>query len=378
MTISTYRESLPASYFYDPKQFLTELKSIWYREWLCLGREEDWPASGDFRRVRIGEEQVIVTRAGDGDLQAFHNTCRHRGSLLCETDSGSFRDGRIVCPYHAWSYSLKGELKSAPRTTASDGIQTEDFPLYRVALESWRGFVFINLDTNPTPLAQVIGDEADHVSAWPLEDLRRVHQATHSIACNWKIFWENYLECYHCPGVHPDLCQLVPLYRIGWMDYGDAGLEPDPERPHAMLRPGAVTWSGDGSSSLPWFDGLGEKEREAGMMFATFLPTMFLVAHVDYVRTVRVMPISPEETELTVDWYVHRDTVDHPELDIDRLTAFASQVVSEDARACELNQQGIRCGRHQHGVLLERENSVFEFEQWVRERLNAYNQRRTS
>jgi Rieske 2Fe-2S family protein len=90
---------------------------------------------------------------------------------------------------------------------------------------------------------------------------------------------------------------------------------------------------------------------------------------VDYVRTVRVIPAGPEETELTVDWYLHRDVVDHPELDVDRLAAFASQVVSEDAQACELNQQGIRCGRHERGVLLERENYVFEFEQWVRERL---------
>ena len=105
------------------------------------------------------------------------------------------------------------------------------------------------------------------------------------------------------------------------------------------------------------------------MTFATFVPTLFLVAHVDYVRTVRVMPIGPEETELIIDWYVHRDVVNHPDLDIERLSAFASQVVSEDARACELNQQGVRCGRHERGVLVERERFVFEFEQWVRNRL---------
>ncbi len=369
MTERSYRETLPANWFYDPQQFLAELKSIWYREWLCLGREEDWPASGDFHRVRIGDQQVIVTRSEDGALQAFHNTCRHRGSVLCETDSGSFRNGRIVCPYHAWSYSLNGELRNAPRTTASDGIKTEDFPLYRVALQVWRGFVFVNLDADALPLEDALGAEAENVSAWPLEDLRRVHRESHRVACNWKIFWENYLECYHCPGVHPDLCQLVPVYSTGWMDLQDAGMKPDPERPHAMLKTGAVTWSADGATDLPWFEGLGEKEKEAGMTFATFVPTLFLVAHVDYVRTVRVMPIGAEETELTVDWYVHRDVVDHPKLDIERLAAFASQVVREDARACELNQQGLRCGRHERGVLLERENYVFEFEQWVRERL---------
>ncbi len=370
MSHEKYRETLPASWFYDPLQFRRELKAIWGRAWLCIGREEDWPAAGDFHRLPIGAEQIIVTRSEDDVLHAFHNTCRHRGSILCEADSGTFANRRIVCPYHAWSYSLSGELKQAPRATESDGIRLEDFPLYRVALETWRGFVFINLDPEPAiSLDQTLEPEAGYVARWPLEQLRSVRRESHRLRCNWKIFWENYLECYHCPGVHPDLCRLVPVYRTGYMDYQDAGLEQDPQRPHAMLRPGAVTWSQDGFTDLPWFKGLGEKELEAGMTFATFRPTMFLVAHVDYVRTVRVMAVGPEETELTVDWYLHRDTGPLPAAEIDRLAAFAGQVVSEDAHACELNQQGIRCSRHEQGVLLEPEDCVFEFEQWVRERL---------
>jgi Rieske 2Fe-2S family protein len=141
------------------------------------------------------------------------------------------------------------------------------------------------------------------------------------------------------------------------MEYADAGKEPpDPQRPGAMLRPGAVTWSADGTTGLPWFAGLAAEDAERGMTFATFLPTMFMVAHVDYVRTVRVLPLGPQQTRLIVDWYVHRDVLGHPALDVERLTAFASQVVSEDAR-------------HERGVLLEVEDYVYEFEQWVRRRL---------
>jgi Rieske 2Fe-2S family protein len=370
MDAQPYRETLPASWFYDPDQYRRELRAIWYREWLCLGREEDWPATGEFQRVDIGDEQIIVTRAGDGALRAFHNTCRHRGSALCEAESGTFSSGRIVCPYHAWAYALTGELERAPRTTERDGVRLEDFSLYRVALETWRGFVFVNLAAEPRcSLQEALAEESGNVAAWPLEDLRRVRRETQRLACNWKIFWENYLECYHCPGVHPDLCRLVPIYRTGFMGYADAGQEPDPQRPHAMLRPGAVTWSADGSTDLPWFDGLGKEDAERGMTFATWAPTMFLVAHVDYVRTVRVMPLGPEHTGLIVDWYVHRDLLDHPALDVEQLVAFGSQVVTEDARVCELNQQGIRCSRHQHGVLLEVEDYVHGFEQWVRQRL---------
>lgn len=371
MNSQRYRETLPASWFYDAGQYRRELAAIWYRDWLCLGREEDWPASGDFRRHQIGEQQILVTRAADGALHAFHNTCRHRGSVLCEAESGRFEGGRIVCPYHAWAYSLSGELERAPRSTDADRIRLQDFPLYRVAVDTWRGFVFVNLAAEPgRSLQETLSGEAGNVAAWPLEDLRRVHRSTQQLACNWKIFWENYLECYHCPGVHPDLCRLVPVYRTGFMEYADAGQEPDPQRPHAMLRPGAVTWSTDGATELPWFPGLGEADAERGMTFATWQPTLFLVAHVDYVRTVRVMPLGPELTELTVDWYVHRDVVDHPALDVERLIAFGSQVVSEDARVCELNQQGIRCSRHERGVLLEVEDYVHNFEQWVRRRLD--------
>jgi len=370
MATAPYRETLPASWFYDPEHYAREVQAIWHRDWICIGRAEDWPHGGDFHRLRIGGQQIVVTRAEDGALHAWHNTCRHRGSLLCETDSGRFEQGHIVCPYHAWTYSLSGELLRAPRGTQRDGLRLEDFPLYRVALETWRGFVFVNLaETPPASLREFLAGEADRVAAWPLEDLRRVHRARQRLACNWKVFWENYLECYHCPGVHPELVRLVPLYRTGFMEYAAAGVEPDPARPSAMLRPGAVTWSSDGSAALPWFEGLGPADAERGMTFATLPPTMFLVAHVDYVRSVRVLPLGPEETELTVDWYVHRDLLDHPALDVGELTAFASQVVNEDARACELNQAGLRCGRHAGGVLLEVEDYVYGFEQCVRERL---------
>lgn len=371
MSATSYRATVPASWFTDPDHHRRELRDVWYREWLCVGREEDWAEPGEFRRVGIGDQQVVVTRGESGELHAFHNTCRHRGAALCEAESGRFRGGRIVCPYHAWAYGLDGRLLKAPRTTERDALRTEDFTLYRVALEVWRGFVFVNLEQEPRrTLAEALGEEAGHLAAWPLEDLRRVQCDVHELACNWKVFWENYNECYHCPGVHRDLVRLVPVYGTGFMEYADAGLAPaDLKRPSAMLREGAETWSDDGAAQLPPFEGLGADDRARGMTFSTFLPTMFIVAHVDYVRTVGVRPLGPEQTELTVEWYVHRDRVGHPALDVDRLASFARQVVAEDARVCELNQQGLRCARHERGVLLEVEDYVYAFEQWLRERL---------
>jgi Rieske 2Fe-2S family protein len=370
MSSTGYRHTLPARYFYDPQRFQDELREIWRQEWLCVGRDEDWPQTGDFRRLDLAGQQIFITRDKGGALHAFFNSCRHRGAALCEATAGRFSNGRIVCPYHAWSYGLDGSFLQAPRSTAEDGLDPADFGLYRVALQTWRGFVFVNLADQPRQsLEQAVAGEGDRLAAWPLEDLRRVHRSTHRLACNWKVFWENYLECYHCPGVHPDLCRLVPLYRTGYTAYADAGVQPDPERPAAMLRPGAATWSADGNALLPPFKGLGDADAQRGMTFADFMPSMFLVAHVDYVRSVGLLAIGPEETELTVDWYVHGDLLEHPDLDVPRLIAFGSQVVAEDARVCELNQQGLRCERHQRGVLLRLEDHVYEFEQWVRERM---------
>ena len=369
MSAGRYRESLPAAWYHDPGHFRRELDGIWKRQWLCVGRQEDWAEAGDFRKLTLDNDQVLVTRADDGCLRAFFNSCRHRGSVLCEAESGRFRNGRIVCPYHAWTYSLDGALLRAPHATAADSLRPEDFALHEAALECWRGFVFVNLADPPAAsLAEVLADEASGVANWPLEDLRRVHRVRHRLGCNWKVFWENYLECYHCPAVHPDLCRLVPAYRTGRLDAAAA----DPRAgPPAMLRSGAVTWSADGATRLPWFDGLDAAEQLRGMTFADFVPTLFLVAHVDYVRSVRVFPLGPEATELTVEWFVHRGVLGHPDLDVPALVAFGDNLVQEDARVCELNQQGLRCSRHEHGVLLELEHQVLEFDQWVRQALSG-------
>ena len=97
------RKSLPASWYFDEVQFSRELDAIWYRDWVCVGRLEQLERVGDFFVASIGEQRIIITRADDGRLRAFHNTCRHRGSLLCREDHGRFRNGRIICPYHTWT-----------------------------------------------------------------------------------------------------------------------------------------------------------------------------------------------------------------------------------------------------------------------------------
>jgi Rieske 2Fe-2S family protein len=369
------RTTLPSAWYFDPAHYQRELENIWYREWVCAGRQEEWARSGDFKVVELGSQSLILTLTKSGVLRGFHNTCRHRGSALCEGEQGRFPHGRIVCPYHAWTYNTDGQLIATPKRLPCEDFSPGDYSLYEVSVETWGGFVFVNLDRQPREsLQDFLGEEARLVGNWPLAELVSVCRESHLLQCNWKIFWENYSECYHCPGLHPELCRVVPVYSDALIARADAPgwVAPDRhDKGEPILARGMTTWSADGTTDLPTFPGLTDAEQQAGMTFATFHPTMYLVTHNDYVRSVRMLPRGPECTELIIDWMVSPQVRDLPGLDIETLTSFGRLVVTQDARACELNQRGLHSRRHVSGVLVPQEHGVWSFHQWVRERLKG-------
>jgi Rieske 2Fe-2S family protein len=352
--------SLPAAWYFDPAQYARELEAVWYRDWICVGRAEDLPGVGDYLVVPVGEESLILTRDREGRPRAFHNTCRHRGSTLCATSRGHFANGRIVCPYHAWTYGLGGELLATPRMDLPADFRRENYPLYAAHLDTWGGFLFVNLSDKPaTTLQSFLGDEAENVRRWPLADLVSVHREVSTLACNWKIFWENYSECYHCPGIHPELCRVVPLYREGLIG-------------HARVAPGFVTWTVDGQTKLPLIDGPSDADRALGAVFASFTASLFIVAHPDYVRSVRIAARGPEQVELTVDWLLPPGVAERHADDLEKMYALGRLVVAQDGRVCELNQRGLRSRRHREGVLMPQEKALREFHEWLRARLATH------
>lgn len=364
-------ESLPAAWYHDPAQYARELEAVWYRDWVCVGRLEDLPEAGDYFLAEVGAERLVVTRDREGRPRAFHNTCRHRGSALCTEPRGRFAGGRITCPYHAWSYALSGELAATPKMELPAGFRREDYPLYAVASESWGGFLFVNLAARPpATLAGFLGAEARNVERWPLASLVSVRREVTTLACNWKIFWENYSECYHCPGIHPELCRVMPLYREGVLSYADSRLAPaagGDTRPR--VAPGLVTWTLDGQSNLPLIEGPSAEDRAPGVVFASFAASLFIVAHPDYVRSVRILPRGPERIELTVDWLLPPGVAERHSGELERMVELGRRVVAQDGRVCELNQQGLRSRRHAAGVLMPQEESLHEFHEWLKARL---------
>lgn len=372
--LTTGEPSLPSEAYFSEPAFRRDLETIWYREWVLVCRDGEIATSGSYRVVTLGDQQIVVLRNEAGGLSAFHNTCRHRGSQLCTGEKGRLKGRLITCPYHAWSYSMTGDLIRVPSKSLPEGFDRKDYPLYRVSVQSWRGFVFINLDPSPASnVAETFDAGSASLANWPLENLVTGHSMTRVVACNWKVFWENFNECLHCPTVHRHLSELVPIYGRGLMarhDDPDWALHADNDEPRfsGRLRDGAETWSGDGRALEVRFPDLTEAERAAGQNYATHLPSMFIVGHVDYVRTVRMRPLGPETTELTAEWLFLPEALEAPREEIDNIVAFATEVLEEDAAVCEINQKGLRARPHGHGILMPEEYDLHRFHGWVRER----------
>jgi Rieske 2Fe-2S family protein len=374
-TLQEVQRSLPADWYYDADHYRRELEAIWYRDWVCVGHEDALARTGDFFTTRVGEQNIIVTKGKDGDIRAWYNTCRHRGSILCTREHGRFGNGRIVCPYHTWTYSVDGELLATPGRIETSDFNAGDYSLLGVHVDTWRGLIFVNLSDGPVEsLSDFLGDQKELVENWPLENLRPVHQETHTINCNWKIYWENYSECYHCPRIHPELCKIMPVYKKAVFDDADLpDWQPryEGDRGFGRVADNATTWTMDGKTTLPPFDGLSDDEREGGLMFMSVAGSFYLVGHPDYVRTVRIVPRGPESIDLVIDWLLPASAGEPGAEIIEMITALPMLVIKQDGEACELNQQGLRNKGFERGMLVPQEYELWEFHEWLRERLGV-------
>jgi len=367
--------TLPSRWYFDVDHHATELSKIWYRHWVYLCRTDSISEARAFRTFTVGTQRLLIVRDENGVLNAFHNTCRHRGSLLCNEPAGKLSGAGITCPYHAWTYRLNGDLAVIPSQGREHHVDKRTTGLYRVELRVWRGFVYVNLGGAESGFADNFNANTEQFAHWPLEHLVVGRRLTKQLACNWKVFWENYNECLHCPGVHPALASLVPIYKRGIMeprDDPDWQLHQDEQSPvfQGGLRDGAKTWSVDGRSLGNEFP-LDDDERRIGYHYMTSLPSHYLVLHVDHVRSTRILPLGPESTELEIEWLFPQATLSDPAIDISRVCDFSAEVMSEDGAVCEAVQAGIHATPHQSGVLMPEEYDVFRFQQWVRDRLEG-------
>jgi Rieske 2Fe-2S family protein len=360
--------SLPARWYTDPAHHARELAAIQAQSWIYVGRVNDL-APLTLRKVEIAGQRLFLVKDDKGGIRCFYNTCRHRGSELCQQHEQRLKSKLITCPYHEWSYDLSGRLVRVPHVPETPGFDKEAHGLFSAQVKLWNGFIFVCLSDDPPDFATAPDLGVNALDNWPMDALVTGHRMTSTLQCNWKVFWENYNECLHCPGIHPSLCDMVPVYGKGVMGAAEMpGWSPE-DAVTSPLKPGACTWTVNGKACGAEFPNLTEAQRTAAYTFVTLMPTMYIVAHVDYVRAVTIRPVSPEETELTAEWLFAPETLAQPDFDLANVVDFAATVIREDGAASEMNQRGLRNARFEHGTLMPQEFDVFNFQQWVRRKL---------
>jgi Rieske 2Fe-2S family protein len=297
----------------------------------------------------VAGESLIIVRDKSGEVHGFYNVCRHRGTRLCEDESG--HSSAIQCPYHAWTYGLDGKLIGAPHMDDIEGFDKAEHSLHTVNLGLWEGFIFVNLAKTSTPLEEWFAPLVGKFSHWNLPQLRSARQITYDVRANWKLIFENYSECYHCPGVHPTLAKLTP-YDSAENDLCDGpflgGFMP-------ITKGKSLTMSGK-ACALPIGDIKGEDGNR--VFYYSIFPNMLLSMHPDYVMVHQLCPKSPERTIILCDWLFHPDAagVTDPGYNPEDAIEFWDMTNKQDWHVCELSQQGIASRAYQPGPFSPRES----------------------
>jgi len=355
---------LPGRAYHDQAIHDWEREHFLRHDWVIVGRESEAPEVGTFFTTELDGEPLLVVRGRDEELRAFYNVCQHRGTAVVE--EACSKAVRFQCPYHAWIYDLEGKLIRAKHTEDLEDFSLTDYGLNTVRLETWQGFVFLNLDADAGPLSAQLGDLVDHVARFHFAALRPVKTITYDVAANWKFVAENYSECYHCPGLHPQLNKLTPYdlgeeyetngaWQGGWMEFA-AGAE-------TMALDG-----GHGSRrGRPAMTGITAQD-ERRVDYCIVWPTTFLSIHPDYLLVHRLIPDGPARTNIICEFLFPESTIALPDFDPSDAIAFWDLTNNQDWHVCELQQRGTRSRSWVSGRYSHLEDSVHFFDVMVADR----------
>jgi len=332
--------TIPARWYHDAALFEREQARVFARTWQLVGRTASASAAGDYLTCRVGREPLLVVRDEGGTLRALSNVCRHRAGPVAQ---GAGNRRSFQCGYHGWTYGLDGRLLATPEFEGVRGFDKAGTRLPEARVEEWGGFLFVNLDPEAPPLRDFLGAITRETGSLALERMTLRRQVDYELACNWKVYVDNYLEGYHIPIVHPTLYRELDYqaYRVE-----PAGLH---SRQHSPLRPGgAVFGGGDGD--------------ESRALYYWVFPNLMLNFYPGSLQTNLVVSLGPERTLTRFEWYVTEPLDGGRESAFERSLALSEQVQREDIAICEAVQAGLRSATYRHGrYSVRRENGVHHF-----------------
>jgi phenylpropionate dioxygenase-like ring-hydroxylating dioxygenase large terminal subunit len=362
--------ALPGSYYTDEIRWRREADQVLFREWFCAGRLTSWGlqagAAERLAVIEVAGESILVTRARDGVLRAFYNVCRHRGSQVVPVDPDTgppapCRAAALRCPYHSWTYDLSGRLMRAPHTEDVDDFRADEFGLHEVQADEWGGFLFLRLAGGDGPgVAESLGEIPGRVRRYPLDSLVIGRTLTYEVRANYKVVLENYNECYHCSGVHPELVRLVPAF-----GHGGADLDWEAGIPH---RDGAWTFTATGTSDRAPFAGLDadEQVRHKGELI---YPNLMMSLSADHVAAFTLWPTAAGHTRIVCDLLFAADEVARPTFDPSDAADFWDLVNRQDWAICESVQRGMSSRGFTEGWFAPMEDYSLDIRRWLLPRL---------
>jgi Rieske 2Fe-2S family protein len=363
---TSLERTLPRAYYFDEAIYAREQECIFHREWFLACREEQVAKTGDYLAVDVAGESILIVRTRDGALRAHYNVCRHRGSRLVDESSHGTFAGGIRCPYHSWTYELDGRLRTAPFLEESDGVRKDELSLHRVDVDVWGGFVFVNLmpelaAAEGRTLATQLEGVPDRLKRYPLGALRIANTIVYNVAANWKVMLENYNECYHCAGVHPELSALVPDFK----KRGGGDLDWERGIPH---REGAYTFTFSGTTNRALFADLDDDERTRHKGELIY-PNFMLSLSADHVAAFTVFPRGPLKTTIVCDFLFHPDEMHKAAFDPSDAVGFWDLTNRQDWAICESVQRGMNSRVWEYGYYAPMERFSLDLRRYVNERL---------
>lgn len=343
--------TLPGKYYHSQEIYDEEVEKIFHKFWILACREEQIPEVGDYRLVQVEDESLIIVRDKSGEIKANFNVCSHRGTQLVTEEKGNFKTKAIQCPYHAWTYGLDGKLLAAPQMNEDHGFRKSDCALPQAHVHIWEGFVFISLADEPEPFEVQMEALVGKFQDWKMADLRIASHIRYELNCNWKLILQNYQECYHCMGVHPELSKLTPV-QSAQHDYSKGAviggfMDLTKER-------GSMTMDGD-AAGPPVSDVSGDDLQR--VYYYSIYPNMLLTPHPDFVMFHHITPLGPDKIINDCYFLFHPDVINDPKAQerIKSAVEFWDLTNRQDWKVCEQMQVGTKSKRFKRGYYSGRE-----------------------
>jgi phenylpropionate dioxygenase-like ring-hydroxylating dioxygenase large terminal subunit len=374
--------SLEQPFYINQEVFDFEWQHIWQKNWLFAGNTAQIPKSGDYFLYQLQKDSIIIICGNNGEVYAHYNTCAHRGSAICLNEKGNAV--KLICPYHQWVYDKDGTLLNA--RMMPDDFCKDKHNLRSVQVQVVEGLIFICLAETAPDFSVIKKSLAPYLSPFKINEAKVAAIKKYTLRANWKLVAENFRECYHCGGAHPEYCSAViganlredtsvleAAKKKTWAENGlatalievTAGTTTYAVR--YPLRPGVESYSVDGKKiSLPM--GL-HKNYDAGVVGLVNYPNFWMDAVSDYVWTMRVTAVTPSTTDVEFCWLVDANAIEGKDYDLKRLTEFWEITGEQDGQLCENNFRGIETNGYRPGPYAPVEDQVINFVEWCLEEM---------